>query len=68
MKATGARKSYKGWAMNAKGTAHFFDTGKNTCLCGDMEAGPLDKRSRQIPPGTVKIAQSCEDVRRQRGL
>jgi hypothetical protein len=43
MKATGARKSYKGWAMNAKGTAHFFDTGKNTCLCGDMEAGPLQR-------------------------
>ena len=63
MSATGAKKSYKGYISNAKGTAHFFDTGKNVCLCGGMKTTILVKRSRTLPPGAVKVSKKCEDRR-----
>lgn len=68
MSATGVKKSYKGYIMNAKGTAHFFDTGKNVCLCGGMKTTTLVKRSRTIPVGAVKVSKKCESKRRWRGL
>lgn len=68
MSATGVKKSYKGYISNAKGTAHFFDTGENTCLCGDMKAGALEKRSRTVPVGAVRTAKKCESKRQSRGL
>jgi hypothetical protein len=68
MSATGVKKSYKGYIMNAKGTAHFFNTGENTCLCGDMKAGARDKRSRTVPVGAVRTAKKCESKRQKLSL
>jgi hypothetical protein len=68
MSASGVKKSYKGYIMNAKGTAHFFPTGENICLCGDMKAGPLEKRSRTVPVGAVRTAKKCESRRQKLSL
>jgi hypothetical protein len=68
MSASEVKKSYKGYIMNAKGTAHFFATGENTCLCGDMTITRFDKRSRTVPVGAIRTAKKCERKRRSRGL
>ena len=68
MPATGVKKSYKGYISNAVGTAHFFDTGKDVCLCGGMKTITLIKRSRVIPVGAIKLSKKCADKRKKRGL
>lgn len=68
MGATGAKKSYKGYICNSSGTAHFFATGTDICLCGAMEVDSLVKRSRTMPPGAVKMSKKCESKRASRGL
>lgn len=68
MSATGVKKSYKGYIANSKGTAHFFNTGENTCLCGAMKVDTLEQRSRVIPPGVVKISKKCATKRQKLGV
>ena len=68
MAATGKKKSYKGYISNAKGTAHYFATGKNVCLCGGMKTTTLVKRSRTLPLGAVKVSKKCESRRQVRHL